>query len=452
LKQDEQYILSYRVHHEIRRQYYHVNSLLERKVFESPEGKYLNQLSQVILQNVNNELSSLVNENYESIVSEGTNFLMRAKPVFENASQIYAISIDSVSLFWVSRDNVSQKRARDYLKTQPNNTIRLFVFSNPDSAHNYVTVLNTHAREYGIVGRVFLCSLQAYKNLVNEFSDSDFPEDKWFRNDFAVLEYSDNQNKRTTIYKATLDGIFFKSKRSKGGFPPVETAEVKRIFAELSRLEPGEIDPTYKIMRWDIDLQSDKGKWATKLHEIFSDRESDIVHLVFFAEHAFQDINAKQDLRNKIRDVKFILDEIREDDSHHISCKDVWFGKYHISPANDPKTNGRIRNVESRKFPYLLCMRFANKTSLDGWYKLDKHSEVRRKLFESFNPEIAALFSKIDEIAKANPNDVSISTIYDQIEEHASNYMGRRDYKEDETMIDIVSKKPFSPKIKVSRG
>jgi hypothetical protein len=95
-------------------------------------------------------------------------------------------------------------------------------------------------------------------------------------------------------------------------------------------------------------------------------------------------------------------------------------------------------------------MRFANKTSLDGWYKLDKHSEVRRKLFESFNPEIAALFAKIDEMAKASPNDVSISTVYDQIEEYASNYMGRRDYREDETIIDIVEKKPFRPKIKFS--
>ena len=228
IRQDKDYILSHRLHHEIRQQYHHVNSLLERRVFESPEGKYLNELSLAILQNVNNELYSLVNENYESIVSEGTNYLMRAKPVFENASQVYAVSIDLVSSFWVSRDILSQKRARDYLKTQPNNTIRLFVFSNPDSAHNYVTVLNIHARQYGAEGRVFLCSMQAYKNLVNEFSDSSPPQDKWFSNDFAVLEYSDNEGKRTSIFKATLDGIFFKSKRSKRGFPPVDTTEVKK--------------------------------------------------------------------------------------------------------------------------------------------------------------------------------------------------------------------------------
>jgi hypothetical protein len=83
----------------------------------------------------------------------------------------------------------------------------------------------------------------------------------------------------------------------------------------------------YKVMRWDIDLQADKERWATKLHEIFSDRESDIAHLVFFSEHAFQDSVAKHELRNKIRDVKSILDDIREDDENHIQCKDVWFGK-----------------------------------------------------------------------------------------------------------------------------
>lgn len=450
LEGDKNYIQSHKIHHEIRQQYHHVNRLLRRKFFESPEGKCFNQLAQVILQNVNDELLSLVNENYDSVVSEGSNFLMRAKPVFENASQIYAVSIDLVSSFWVSRDIVNQRRARDYLKTQPSNTIRLFVFSNPDSAHNYVTVLNTHARKYGQEGRVFLCSLHAYKDLVNEFSDFNFPEDKWFRNDFAVLEYSKGYGGITSIYKATLDGIFFKSKRSKRDFPPVDTTEIKRIFAELSQLGSGEIDPTYKIMRWEIDLQVDKEKWANKLHEIFSDRERDVVHLVFFAEHAFQNSDEKEELRNKIRDVKSILDEIKEDDGHHIQCKDVWFGEYHVVPANDPKTNGRICNEESRQFPYLLFMRFANKTSLDGWYKLDKHSDVRRKLFESFNPEIAALFTQIDEIAKANPNDVSISTVYDQIEEHASSYMGRRDYREAETIIDIVNKKPFRPKIQFS--
>jgi TIR domain len=448
LTQDRDFILSYKTHQGIRQQHHHVYSLLRRKKFESPEGKYLNELAQAIIQNVNDELSSLVNENYESTVGEGSNFLMRAKPVFENASQIYAISIDSVSSFWVGRDVFNQRRARDYLRTQPANTIRLFVFANPDSAHNYCTILNTHAKIYGNEGRVFLCSLHSYQEIVNEFSDSDSLEDKWFRNDFAVLEYSDTRGKSTSVYKATLDGKLFKVKRSMKGFPPVDTSEVKRVFSNLSRLNPGEIDPSYQVMRWQIDLQAEMELWAQKLRELFVDRERDVIHLVFFAEHAFQDINAKEELRKKIRDVKSILDDLKEDNSHHIHCKDVWFGEFHVAPANDSRTNGRIRNDESRKFPYLLFMRFANKKSLDQWYKDDKHSDVRRKLFESFNPEIAALFTQIDEIATANPSDVNISTIYDQIEEHVSNYMGRRDYKEAETIIDIVEKKPFRPQIR----
>jgi TIR domain len=437
-----------KAHREIRQQYHQVNTLIQRKKFDSPEGKYLHQLACSTLQNVNEELLSMVKENYRSKVGKGTNFLMRAKPVFENASQIYAVSLDAISSFWVSHNISNQKLARDYLRTQPDNTVRLFVFSNPDNAHNYVTVLNTHARKYGKNGRVFICSFDAYENLINEFTKSDTAKQLMLlKTDFAILEYSNGT--AISVYKATLDRHFFTVVKSPDSEPlPLDTNDIKKVFAELSTLQPGEIAPDYQVMRWDIDLQNKKKEWADKLIEIFKDRESDVVHLVFFAQHAFQDSNAKENLRIKIRDVKSILEELKEDKKHHIQCKDVWFGEYHIAAANDAKTNGLIYNGESQQFPYLLMMRFANKTSLASWYRFDKHSDLRRKLFELFNSQIADLFTQIDEIATLNPHDVQISNIYGDIERYASNYMGRRDYQEDETITDIVERIPFRPKIK----
>jgi TIR domain len=453
LEEEKEYIV-YRktIHREIRQQYYHVNTLLKRRKFESPEGKYLHQLAWVTLQNINDELSSMVKENYGSKVSKGSNFLMRAKPVFENASQIYAVSLDVVSSFWVSDHISNQKLARDYLTTQPDNTIRLFVFSNSDNAHNYVTVLNTHARKYGEKGRVFICSFDAYETIVNEFAKSEpSKHSMWLETDFAILEYTDSNGGNTSAYKATLDRHFFNVvKRPEGEPLPIDTNDIKRVFAELSTLPPGEIDPDYQVMRWDIDLQKRKPQWADKLSEIFKDREGDVIHLVFFTQHAFEDLATKERLRGKIRDVKSILDELREDKDRQIQCKDVWFGASHITSVNDARTNGLIYNSESQQFPYLLMMRFANKTSLASWYRFDKHSDLRRRLFESFNSQIADLFAQIDEIARSNPHDVKISNIYSDIEQQAAKYIGRRDYTEDETIIDIVDRTPFRPKIKWS--
>jgi hypothetical protein len=68
-------------------------------------------------------------------------------------------------------------------------------------------------------------------------------------------------------------------------------------------------------------------------------------------------------------------------------------------------------------------------------------------MFESFNPEIAHLFERIDAIAAENPDDTQVSTIYGQIEGCVSEYMGRRDYREDETLMDMVNKRPFRPRI-----
>ncbi len=449
LAEDTGLISSNKLHQAIYQQHHYLSHFLNRRKEKLPEGKFLHELSHAIIHNLCHELSTLVNENYESIVSEGSNFLIRAKPVFENASEIYAISNDSVSSFWVSRNVLNQRLARDYLKTQPPHTNRLFVFDDPDSAHNYCTILNSHARVYGTEGRVYLCSTESYKRIVDEFSDSEDKE-KWFRSsDFAVLQYINKKSQHVSIYRASLDGKHFKVKRSsRGGFPPVESSEVQRFFSELHHLTPGEIDSSFNVLRWQIDLHKQQTAWSNALYSLFVNRECDVIHLVFFADHAFRSSDDKEQLRQKIKEVKSVVDDLRDDTSQTIRCKDVWFGEYHVAAVNDSRTNGRIKNAESQQFPYLLFMRFANTKSLEQWYKDEKHSDVRRKLFESFNPEIASLFAKIDEISAANPSDVSMSTIYDLIEEEASVYIGRRDYRESKTISEVVEKTPFRPKIK----
>lgn len=258
LEEKHGHIVSTRkLHHGIRQQYHHANNLLKRKEFESSESQHLHQLACSTIQNVNDELSSIVKENYTSRVGKGFNFFTKAKPIFENASQIYAVSLDVVSSFWVSHNISDQRLAEDYLKTQPENTVRLFVFSKPDNAHNHVTILNIHAREYGQEGRVFICSLDAYEDLINKFAQAE--DASKLEKDFAILEYSNNTGTNTSIYKAILGhNSFTVTKNLDSESLPLNISAFKNVFAKLSILEPGQIDSDYQVMRWEVDLQKKK--------------------------------------------------------------------------------------------------------------------------------------------------------------------------------------------------
>ncbi|MFM8278412.1 MAG: hypothetical protein ACKN89_15760, partial [Cyanobium sp.] len=117
-------------------------------------------------------------------------------------------------------------------------------------------------------------------------------------------------------------------------------------------------------LRWQIDLHKQQKAWSDVLYNSFVNRECDVIHLVFFVDHAFRSSDDREQLRQKIKEVKSVLDDLRDETCHTIRCKDVWFGEYHVAAANDSRTNGRIKNAESRQFPYLPFLRFANTKSL----------------------------------------------------------------------------------------
>jgi hypothetical protein len=446
LASDHALIKAWGIHRLIRGQHQYASELVRRDRCVSPEGRWQLELAETVLESAGSELESLCAGHYNGIVSEGASFLMRAKPVFENASMVYAVSVDTISSFWVSNETLDQRRTRDYLCTQPDNAMRLFVFSNPDSAHNCVTMLNIHARRYGEQGRVFLCSALAYRDLANEIAGSHNLH-SMMDCDFALLEYETGSG--ISVYKATLDGEHFhvtRAKKSRG--LALDGDEIRRIFNDLKHLEPGEIHPEYAVMRWEIDLQVRSDEWAAKLQDLFGERERDAIHLVFFTERVLQTADQGTMLREKIREVKQAFEELREHRGRPIRVKDIWFGECSITPALDWMARGRLLNSEALRFPYVLLIRFEDRESLKEWYECERHHRLRRGVFETFDPKFSELFAAIEEMKAKAPDEVQIASMYEEIEAHASEYMGRRDYCEADTIRDIVSKKPFRPKIR----
>ena len=78
---------------------------------------------ETVLERASKELTSLQEGNYKAIVGDASNYLRRAKPVFENAEQVFAVSIDTVSTFWVSTKKYAQQLAKNSVDTQPVNTL-----------------------------------------------------------------------------------------------------------------------------------------------------------------------------------------------------------------------------------------------------------------------------------------------------------------------------------------
>ena len=252
IRKDEKLLkASSKVHHLIQKQHVNADYLISRERFRKPEGKWSHKLMAALFNNVDNELQSLSSAHYEAIVSKDANFLMRAKPIFQKANQIYAVSIDSVSTFWVSQKSSDQKLAKRYLETQPENTMRLFVFTNPEAAHNHANVLDVHSKKYGSSGGVFICSRPAYMNIVKKWGcDENDPD--LLNCDFGVLEY---EGAPQTFYEAKLDRAFFKVKRVHNLSHLEHRAEAMQTsFKQFKILNEGGREESLNVMRWEIGL------------------------------------------------------------------------------------------------------------------------------------------------------------------------------------------------------
>ena len=147
-----------------------------RSIF-SQKNNHLNfqkDLARKIIAEANEEIENIKNNQYNTDVGIEKNFLIRAKAIFENSTKVYAASVDKISTFWEKKSNYIL--ARDYIKSQPKNTIRVFIFSSAKEANKYVNILHTHHMQYGQdngkcsrQGGVFICSRDSYSKLLSQF-------------------------------------------------------------------------------------------------------------------------------------------------------------------------------------------------------------------------------------------------------------------------------------------
>lgn len=154
-----------------------------------------------VLRNTLDEIRYLSSDVFRFDISVERNFLFRAEPLFQNASEIDAISLSSVSSFWL--DPLAQALARQYTKSQPSATRRLFVLRSAKEFDQYIPILNMHYEAYGREGSVLIASMNGYLELLNEIAPSTASQQKYMSHDFGILRFANDIE--TSIVHAELN-------------------------------------------------------------------------------------------------------------------------------------------------------------------------------------------------------------------------------------------------------
>lgn len=154
-----------------------------------------------VLRNALDEIRYLSSDVFRFDIGVERNFLFRAEPLFQNASEIDAISLSSVSSFWL--DPLAQALARQYTKSQPSATRRLFVLDSEKEYDQYIAIFNLHYETYGKDGGVLITSMNGYLELLNEIVPSAASQQKYMSHDFGILRFANGID--TSIVHAELN-------------------------------------------------------------------------------------------------------------------------------------------------------------------------------------------------------------------------------------------------------
>ena len=372
-------------------------------------------------------------EAYFQDLSIEENFIVRAGPLFEEASQIYAVSIDRFSEFWIAEDQ--RTRAEEYTSHQPKNTIRLFVFSSVETAQKYRYVLAAHHARYGKDGAVLLTSTASHKSFLASIDVGSVPE--LLQKDFAILRFTDRPNDSSIgpgdheYYEATLSHtkLVCKQLRSiRGSYQAFMDS-----FEELRDTPDGQ--GKLGIVKWQTDFKFDDSKWTAALSKVFGiSSEVDgpnirpVYHIVFLGA-----TNSPMALVRHVEDnVRLRLEGLVGKKSGDKLIDDFWFGSRNEVvdklQVADGKYGGQLltTNVLAKDFPFCLVLRFRNMDDLREYYEDPVHSQVRRDLLSFCNPKLGEMYKLLDPPQRLDARETKL--IYDAIETAASSIMIRADF------------------------
>lgn len=392
--------------------------------------KFKRHLIKKIISEAHEEISKVYDQQYITDVGIEKNFLVRAKSIFENATKVYAFSIDRVSTFWEKENN--HRLAVEYIKSQPKNTVRLFAFSSARNANRYVNILQANHLRYGEEGRVYICSKDSYRNLIDNFKTQN-NINEYFHQDFGILFHESSPN--DIIMEAILDDTQLKFKFIDLNYP--EKINHQKLILQLDDLRELNYQenssskiPNVSIKRWNPECLNNTSQWVKELKQLFPEpKAGEAYHCVCFK-------NTNDPIRSIILEIK---NEI-EYKSQELGIKSMWFGRQaEMKSVIDSNFKGEIKI--SKDYDYLLLIKFASKEDMEKYYEVSIHGELREKLYRQMNEELDFMYKCFKDSNKKMDKSFVFEKI---IEEIVSKHMIRYDFVDLENIDSIVFQKRIS--------
>jgi len=249
--------------------------------------------------------SDICNLNYQDSMNWENEFLKRVTALYKGADRVFAVTLSSISDFWVSEQD--RQLIVRYLKCQENVDIhRLFVFESPYDLMRYEEVLRANHLAYGTNGSVYITSGHNYQTRILKSicaADSVYHfVDKYF----GIWESE-------ISIPATLQGTEL-------SFRQIDASDLISIDANafrglFSNLPSG-------VFKWDYDSSA-----ASFAAQIFSDDVTyvgPVTHLVFMN---YDDHDTLDDIANNIIELDRIQREaIDEGVAINVVNDGPWWG------------------------------------------------------------------------------------------------------------------------------
>jgi len=411
-----------------------IKEIAEGVVASRTDNVFSDELVYNILEDVKHEIRSISDVDYRQDISLGRSFIVRARAIFRPASSVIAVSLDSSSDFWTG-DN-THNLALDYTHLQPENTKRLFIFSSPASMLMHRWVLSEHFRRYGSSGKVMMTSLSRWQWYLRRPEIRNLPDLPSLTEDFGILTYAGDN--RRLFARLSANDLSFRSvagsKFMSAFSGDVDGEARKRPHAD------GPCFATYvdhRPMFWTwLDGYSTLGddlSWLRCVADVFDgdidfgpSYKAAVMHNVLFnppIEDGKAGDAGYSTFERFIKEVIFSLLQMKVGDETLV--KSIWFGRYANEmdvASNDPIHQNRLLR-EPSVWKFCLSMTFQNQDALRDFYEHPEHAQIRRKIYEFLDPNVAMLYRAVEENGAAEE-----STIGSAIERIVSKYLLRMDY------------------------
>ena len=392
--------------------------------------RFRTQVARQVLTAARDEIRRLVEPSqvYRQSIRRDEEFMRRFGPMCDEASQLIDVSIDECSTWCAAQD--SRSRADDCVSRQPDNTIRLFVFSSIQNALRHRSVLAAHHARYGTSGAVLLTSIGRYKQWLEEIDVSHAQE--LHERSLSILVFDGGAaggSGGKEYYEATRSRTDVTLRQIRNVAPPYES-----LIDTLSRLKtttlPGESE--LGILKWHEDFRDSDDAWSTALSKLFDSsgetRASLVYHVVFIKPSSNQ-----KNVTARVGDLvqSTLLGLVSKKTGERL-VEELWFGS-RSQPLDgltvvDGQYGGpiRISNELTRDYPLCIVVTLRTVEALREYYEDHVHSRVRRELLSLCNPKIASMYKILDMPERLSDEERRL--IYDAIETTASSTILRADF------------------------